>query len=49
VPAERTEALRRVVGNLVYDRTISAAGHNDIYARSEFHAAMREALDRLRG
>lgn len=48
VPAERTEALRRVVANVVYDRTIPAAGHNDIYARSEFHAAMREALDRLK-
>jgi pimeloyl-ACP methyl ester carboxylesterase len=48
VPAERTEALRRVVPNLVYDRTISAAGHNDIYARSQFHGAMREALDRLK-
>jgi uncharacterized protein len=48
VPAERTEALRRVIKNLVYDRTVSAAGHNDIYARSEFHAAMREALERLK-
>jgi len=48
VPAARTEALRRVVKNLVYDRTVSAAGHNDIYARSEFHAAMREALERLK-
>ena len=48
VPAARTEALRRVVKNLVYDRTVSAAGHNDIYARSEFHAAMRDALERLK-
>jgi uncharacterized protein len=48
VPAARTEALRRVVKNLVYDRTVSSAGHNDIYARSEFHAAMREALERLK-
>jgi pimeloyl-ACP methyl ester carboxylesterase len=48
VPAERTEALRRVVANLVYDRTIPAAGHNDIYTRSAFHDAMREALDRLK-
>jgi pimeloyl-ACP methyl ester carboxylesterase len=47
VPAERTAALRKRVGNLVYDRTIKGAGHNDIYARSDFHAAMREALDRL--
>lgn len=47
VPAARTAALRKRVGNLVYDRTIKGAGHNDIYARSDFHAAMREALDRL--
>ena len=45
VPAERTAALRRTVPNLVYDRTIGRAGHNDIYARSDFHEAMREAFD----
>ena len=44
VPAERTEALRRVVPNLVFDGTIAGAGHNDIYARSEFQDAAREAL-----
>lgn len=44
VPSERTEALRKVVPHLVYDRTIARAGHNDIYARSDFHEAMREAL-----
>lgn len=48
VPAERTAALRKVVPNLVYDRTIRGAGHNDIYARSDFQEAMREALDRLK-
>jgi pimeloyl-ACP methyl ester carboxylesterase len=48
VPAERTAALRKVVPNLVYDRTIGRAGHNDIYTRSDFHEAMREALDRLK-
>jgi pimeloyl-ACP methyl ester carboxylesterase len=47
VPAERTEALRRIVPNLVFDRTIAGAGHNDIYARSDFHQAMREALEAL--
>ena len=36
----------RAVPNLVFDRTIAGAGHNDIYARSDFHEAMREALDR---
>lgn len=48
VPAERTDGLRRVVGNLVFDRTIKRAGHNDIYARSDFHDAMHEAVDRLK-
>ena len=45
----RTERLRRQVPNLVYDRTISGAGHNDIYQRSEFQAAMREALKAVSG
>jgi hypothetical protein len=44
VPAERTAALREEVGNLIYDRTIPRCGHNDIYAKSDFHEAMREAL-----
>lgn len=44
VPAERTDALRRAVSNLVFDRTLSGAGHNDIYRRSDFQDAMREAL-----
>ena len=44
VPAERTDALRRVVPELVLDKTIARAGHNDIYARSDFHEAMRAAL-----
>ena len=48
VPAERTAALREQVPNLVFDRTISGAGHNSIYARSDFQLAMREALDRLK-
>ena len=39
----RTDGLRRQVANLAYDRTIPGAGHNDIYARSDFQAAMREA------
>jgi len=44
VAPERTDALRKNVAKLVFDRTIARAGHNDIYARSEFHEAMREAL-----
>ncbi|MDQ3471133.1 MAG: alpha/beta hydrolase [Pseudomonadota bacterium] len=40
----RTQALRRQVLNLEYDRTIAGAGHNDIYDRPEFQQAMTEAL-----
>jgi pimeloyl-ACP methyl ester carboxylesterase len=48
VAAERTDALRKVLPKLVFDRTIPGAGHNDIYARSDFQDAMHEALDRLK-
>lgn len=47
VPAERTDACRAAIQNLAFDRTISRAGHNDIYARSEFQEAMREALEAI--
>ena len=43
----RTQALREQVANLVYDRTIAGAGHNDIYHRPEFQQGMREALAAL--
>ena len=45
IPPTRTEALRRKVPNLVFDRTIAGAGHNDIYERPEFRQAMQEAID----
>jgi hypothetical protein len=45
IPPARTDALRPRVSHLVFDRSIAHAGHNDIYARSDFHAAMREALE----
>lgn len=45
IPAARTEALRRQVARLRFDRTIDNAGHNDLYARDEFRAALREAVD----
>jgi len=45
IPSARTDALRSHVPSLVFDRTIAGAGHNDIYARSDFHAAMDEALE----
>lgn len=44
VPAARTDALRRAVPRLVFDRTLPGAGHNDIYADPAFPAAMHEAL-----
>jgi pimeloyl-ACP methyl ester carboxylesterase len=44
VPTARTAALRKRIPSLVFDRTVARAGHNDIYARSDFQAAMREAL-----
>lgn len=47
VPPDRTDALRPQVPNLVFDRTIAGATHNDIYSRSEFQAAMDEALEAL--
>ena len=49
IPPARTEALRPRVPNLVYDRTISGAGHNDIYARKAFQEAMHEAYQALLG
>jgi pimeloyl-ACP methyl ester carboxylesterase len=49
VSPERTEALRKRVPNLVFDRTIGRAGHNDIYARSDFQLAMRDALAEVSG
>lgn len=48
VPAARTEALRPHVCELVFDRTIAGAGHNDIYGRSDFQEAMHEAFDCLK-
>lgn len=45
VSPRRTEALRTAVGNLVFDRTIRGAGHNDIYQRSDFQSAMDDALE----
>jgi pimeloyl-ACP methyl ester carboxylesterase len=43
----RTEGLRRKARNLVFDRTIPGAGHNDIYERPDFMAAMQEALAKV--
>ena len=40
VPAARTEALKRRIPHLVFDRSIAGAGHNDLYGRPEFGLLM---------
>ncbi len=47
VPAARTAALRPVIRNLVFDRTIPDVGHNGIYGHPEFSAAMAQAWSRI--
>ena len=47
IPPKRTDGLREQVPNLMFDRTIARAGHNDIYARDDFQQAMHEALAAL--
>ncbi len=43
VPPARTAALRQGAGNLVLDRTIAGAHHNDIFHQPAFAQAMAEA------
>ena len=47
VPPRRTQALRKSIKRLVFDRTIAGAGHNDLYDRPEFAAALKEAVARI--
>ena len=47
IPPARTAPLRKAARNLVMDVTVPGAGHNDIYQHPAFHAAMRQALDRI--
>ena len=47
IPKRRTDALRPHVRDLRFDRTLRGAGHNDIYHRADFQAAMRSALEAL--
>lgn len=47
VPPERTEALRRALGRLVFDATIDEARHNDIALGPRFTPAMRAAMERV--
>jgi pimeloyl-ACP methyl ester carboxylesterase len=49
VPPARTEALRRAIPHLVFDRTIADVGHNDIYLSTAFPRAMHEALGAVIG
>ena len=49
VPTAQTNALRKAIPKPAFDRTIRGAGHNDIYARSDFQDAMREALKAVSG
>jgi uncharacterized protein len=46
VPARRSEALRPAIANLAFEAIIDA-GHNDLYGRPAFAAAMRDALARI--
>jgi len=47
VPPRRSEPLRGTIPNLVLDRTIAEAGHNDLYEHPAFASAMHEALARI--
>ena len=49
VPARRSEPLRGAIPNLILDRTIPEAGHNDLYGNPSFVAAMNEAVRRMEG
>ncbi len=44
VSPRRTEPVRRAADNLVLDRVIDGAGHNDIYDRAQYRRAMQDAL-----
>jgi pimeloyl-ACP methyl ester carboxylesterase len=46
VSARRSAPLRAAIPNLVFERIIDA-GHNDLYGRPAFAAAMRDALARI--
>jgi pimeloyl-ACP methyl ester carboxylesterase len=47
VRADRTEALRLAIPNLVFDATVPRARHDDIFFHPEFAPAMREAMRRV--
>ena len=47
VPPRRSRPLQRALRNLVFVATIEEAGHNDLYDRAAFRAAIREAVARI--
>lgn len=47
VRPERTDALRRAIGNLRHDAVLAGATHNDIFVHPDFDTALREALAKL--
>ena len=47
VPARRSERLRRVILNLVFDRVIPEAEHNDLYELPEFWGALGVAVQEV--
>lgn len=47
VPARRSAPVRTAARNLVLDRVIAGAGHNDLYQHPDFRAAMAAALERI--
>lgn len=49
IPSVRTDALRRGLSHIVFDRTIPRTGHNDVYRDPAFTPAFREALERVIG
>jgi pimeloyl-ACP methyl ester carboxylesterase len=48
VRAERTEALRQALLDLVFDRTLTGASHATVYELPAYDLAFREAFDALR-
>ena len=47
VPPRRSQPLQRALRNLVFAATIEEAGHNALYDRPAFRAAIREAVARI--
>ena len=47
VGAARTAAVREAARNLVFDRVIEGAGHNDLYGHPSFAPSLAAALDRI--